>query len=368
MQIMKFVVDRDKLSATLKHLMGVVERRVTIPMTGNLMIEAGTDGFVALTATDMDMELRIRTEAEVSASGLTTVSAQKLADIAANLDKGTTVEFVVKDSVATVLCGRRRFKLGSLDPADFPRLATSQSGKSFAISGITLSSMLAKTVPFVSKDGTRFYLCGVLLDVIDDTLRAVATNGLTLSLAKSQLPDGAEGLPRIIIPGKTCHVARKLFGFGDVSVLAAEHSIALSSEGSTLRSRIIDGSFPDYDMVIPKSNPNILNTEVKALRSAVAIASCIDEDKTKGIAVKLAAGSAEVSSATLNADAATDVIDVDYNGEPLRIGFDSKSLLSILDHIDTENVTIEIGDALSPVVLHGTDDVSSIFVTVPMRV
>ena len=285
---MKFTIDRGGLLKALTHVQSVVERRNTIPILANVLMRAD-DGVVELAATDMDISVIEKVSADVGQQGATTVSAHTLFDIVRKLEEGAQVELGggTEEGQIALRSGRSTLKLATLASEDFPAMADDDMPHSFALGADALRRLIDRTRFAISTEETRYYLNGIYLHAVDGetgkVLRAVATDGHRLALMEVPLPDGAEGMPSVIVPRKTVNELRKLIDESedDVSIALSETKIRFAVDGIVLTSKLIDGTFPDYDRVIPDGNDKFLEVNCKRFERAVDLVSTISTEKSR---------------------------------------------------------------------------------------
>jgi DNA polymerase-3 subunit beta len=372
---MKLVIDRGELLRGLGHVTSVVERRTTIPILSNVLLRANERG-LQFKATDLEREVVEETRADISQSGAATVPAHTLYDIARKLPDGAEVE-IRRDAEKERLVlasGRSRFALQTLAPEDFPDLSAGELPHQFEIGAADLKRLIDKTRFAISTEETRYYLNGIYLHTAaqggQETLRAVATDGHRLAQAERPLPRGAEGMPGIILPRKTVHELHRLVEGTDAGVVVGvSPSKARFEIGSvTLTTKLIDGTFPDYQRVIPKSNDKSLRVRNAEFTSAVDRVSTIVSDR--GRAVKLNVGPDKIVLSVNNQEggSATEELGADYGDTPLEIGFNARYLLDIASQIESEMAHFLLADAGSPTMVRDDSDEGALYVLMPMRV
>ena len=371
---MKVTIERANLLKALNHVHRVVERRNTIPILGNVLLTAeGAD--LALKATDLDMEIVDAAPAMIEQAGATTVPALMLYDIVRKLPDGSEIKLDTSDgSTMTLASGRARFSLQILPDADFPDLSAGDLSVSFTMAGPQLKRLIERTQFAISTEETRYYLNGIFCHVVGEgdaaMLRAVATDGHRLAKAETDAPSGSAGMPGIIIPRKSVGEIQKLLEDPDVSVQVelSDAKIRLTLGSVVLTSKLIDGTFPDYERVIPAGNDKVLTVDKAAFKSAVDRVSTISSDR--GRAVKLSLSEDALALAVNNPDSgsATDEIPAGYSAEPLEIGFNSRYLLDIADQLTSETAEFRLSDPGSPTLIHDQDDSNALYVLMPMRV
>jgi DNA polymerase-3 subunit beta len=370
---MRVTIERSVFLKALTHVQSVVERRNTIPILSNVMIAASADS-VKLTATDLDIEIIETVAAAVSRDGAATVPAHMLYDIVRKLPDGAQLELeqgADKGRVA-VLTGKSRFALQALPPEDFPELASGDFGHSFSAPAKDIKFLLDKTRFAISTEETRYYLNGIYLHEVPSGpyLRAVATDGHRLAQAQLARPEGASGMPGVIVPRKTVLELGKLLDSsdGELTIGLSASKIRFSMGEIVLTSKLIDGTFPDYERVIPRNNDKTLVVDRALFASAVDRVSTISFEKSR--AVKLAAASGRLTLAVNNPDSgsAEEEIPADFESDPLEIGFNSRYLSDVAGQIGADTIRLEMQDAGSPTIVRDPDDPHSLYVLMPMRV
>jgi DNA polymerase-3 subunit beta len=374
---MKLMIDRGALLKTLAHAQSVVERRNTIPILSNLKLEVA-NGKVSVAATDMEIGLTESAPADpASEAGAATAPAHTLYDIVRKLPDGAQVELAL-DAMAerlTVRAGRSNFQLSVLPTEDFPSLADGELATNFRMAARDLSALIDRTRFAISTEETRYYLNGIFLHTADrdgvQVLRAVATDGHRLARAEAPLPDGAAGMPGVIVPRKTVGELRKLLdeaGDNDVEVSLSETKIRFVMGDIVLGSKLIDGAFPDYERVIPSGNDKFMQLDRQAFKDAVDRVSTISTEKSRGVKLAMQPGALVVSASNAEAGAASEEIEADYDDSELEIGFNSRYLLDIANQIEGDVAELSFSDPASPTILRDKADASALYVLMPMRV
>ena len=374
---MKFSIDRSVLLIALQHVHSVVERRNTIPILSNVLIEAKEDG-VYLTSTDMDITVIEKVdlgESEVTQLGTTTTSAQMLYDIVRKLPDNIKVEFLSeKNDRLGIKASSSSFALNCLPSEDFPSIAQEDFKHSFNIDALDLVRLIDKSSFAMSLEETRYYLNGIYLHAIKEDnvekMRTVATDGHRLSRVDINLPQGAEGIPGVIIPRKTILEIRKILEdhTGNVSLSISETKIKLSFNNVVLTSKLLDGTFPDYSRVIPEHNDKLVTISNQSISEAVDRVSTVSTDKTRAIKININKGSVVISATNPDKGSASEHLDVVYNGDEVEIGFNSKYVLDVTRQIKGNEILIKLSDSVSPTLVYDKDDKDVLFVLMPMRV
>ncbi len=367
---MKISIERAALLKALGHVQNVVERRNTIPILSNVLITAEGDK-ITLVATDLDIEVSESSEAVVDAPGDVTAPAHTLYDIARKLPDGSQVSLKINsDNRLDVDAGRSHFTLPLLPSGDFPKMTADGFTHTFDLSTADLRRLIDKTRFAISTEETRYYLNGIYVHAHDGMLRAVATDGHRLALSEMALPVGAEGLPGVIIPRKTVAEIRRLIDGtdGDVNISVSDAKIRFNYGNAVLTSKLIDGTFPDYERVIPKGNEKELMIDNKVFADAVDRVSTISAEKSRSIKLTLTQDTLALVVDNPESGNAREDLMVDYSAEPLEIGFNAKYLLDVTGQIEGRDATFYLDSPASPALVKDSEDPGSLFVLMPLRV
>lgn len=372
---MRLVIERSELLRALGHVTSVVERRTTIPILSNVLLKAA-NGKLEFKATDLEREVMEQATADVSAPGAITVPAHVLHDIIRKLPDGSQVE-IKRDSEServTIMSGQSVFALQALPPEDFPDLAAGDLGTSFKIKAGELRRLLDKTRFAISTEETRYYLNGIYLHIASvgkaKTLRAVATDGHRLAQAEFEMPDGADAMPGVIVPRKTVHELHRLLedSSGQVAVSVNESKVRFVIGSVTLVSKLIDGTFPDYQRVIPKNNDKELTLDKTSFTAAVDRVSTIASERGRAVKLNIAPGKLILSVNNPEGGSATEEMAVDYDADALEIGFNARYLMDIAGQLEGEEAHFFLADPGSPTMIRDDDDAAALYVLMPMRV
>jgi DNA polymerase III subunit beta len=372
---MKLIVERAALLKALSHVQSVVERRTTIPILSNVLLRAEA-GRLALSATDMDLEIIERVPGQIEREGRTTAPAHTLYDIVRKLREGAQVEIQSSgERNAMVLrSGRSIFTLQCLPPEDYPVMASGELPHNFALPASELRTLIDRTRFAISTEETRYYLNGIYLHATKNdevpVIRAVATDGHRLARVEMVLPEGAAGMPGVIVPRKTVLELRRLVeeGEAEVQIALSDTKIRFIVGEAALTSKLIDGTFPDYDRVIPSNNEKILEVDCKSFAEAVDRVSTISTEKSRAVKLAIENGNLKVSATSPENGTAEEELEVRYLASPLEIGFNSRYLLDIAEQIDGEGAQFVMADAGSPTIVRDSADASALYVLMPMRV
>ena len=367
---MKATIERATLLKSLSHVQSVVERRNTIPILSNVLIEARDDGSIRLMATDLDLQVDESVPANVSQAGATTVSAHTLFDIVRKLPEGSQVELSAAEGKMQVNAGRSRFSLSTLPRDDFPVIAEGDLPTRFELPAATLRQVIEKTRFAISTEETRYYLMGIFLHLVDDQLRAAATDGHRLARVTVGKPDGADGMPDVIVPRKCVQELYRLLEEleGTVEISLSPTKVRFGLGSAVLTSKLIDGTFPDYNRVIPTANDKLLKLDPKSFSAGVDRVSTIASEKTRAVKISVDRDKVTLSVTSPENGVATEELAADYGADNLEIGFNARYLLDILGEIDGDTVEVHLADAAAPTLLRENDKSNALYVLMPMRV
>lgn len=371
---MKITLDRAALMRALNHVQSAVERRTTIPILSNVLLKA-EDGVLSLSTTDMDLEINEAVAANVDKPGATTAPASTLFDIVKKLpeDSAVVLELDPTGNQMTVKAGRSNFRLACLPVADFPEIGQGNLPASFSIPARELRALIDRTKFAMSTEETRYYLNGIYLHAADNNglavLRAVATDGHRLARFEMPLPEGAADMPGIIIPRKTIGELRKLVEeAGDsIKVSLSESKIRFAFDHIVLTSKLIDGTFPDYQRVIPKGNDKIIEVNPKAFSRAIDRVSTISDGKSRAVKIALNGKTMTISANSPEAGSATEDLEINGN-DNMEIGFNAKYLMDITGQIEGDGCRLTLADSASPTIIQDAGDASALYVLMPLRV
>lgn len=373
---MKLNIERGALLKSLGHIQSVVERRNTIPILSNVLLEAENGG-LSLAATDLDLAISEKITVETLEPGGITAPAHTLYDIIRKLPDGAQVElyYDVDSQRLSISSGRSKFTLSCLPRDDFPIMAEGDMAYGFKVSAVDLKRLVDKTRFAVSTEETRYYLNGIYLHAAEDedsnpVLRGVATDGHRLARFDMDLPDGAGDIPGVIIPRKAVGELRKLIDEfeGEVEVSLSETKVRFSFADIVLTSKLIDGTFPDYTRVIPEGNDRIMEIDAKQFAEAVDRVSTISTDKTRSVKLAMEEGKLKLSVNSPEHGTATEELGATYSAEEMEIGFNSRYLLDILAQIEGDVAQVILADATAPTILKDLTDEGALYVLMPMRV
>ncbi len=372
---MKLSISRADLMRALSHVQSVVERRNTIPILSNVRLQA-REGALSLSATDMDLEINETVPAQVTTVGSTTAPAHTLHDIVRKLPDGGTVEMSLEGSGAmmTVKSGRSVFKLSCLPVSDFPELGKGDMDINFSVPAASMRDLIDKSRFAMSADETRYYLNGIYVHAAQhngvSVLRAVATDGHRLARFQMPLPEGAAKMPGVIIPRKTVGELRKLLeeAADNVKVSLSDNKVRFSVDHIEMTSKLIDGTFPDYEKVIPNDNNKVIEVDSKAFSQAIDRVSTISSEKTRAVKITINGKGMTLSAQSPDSGSATEEIEINNDNVALEIGFNSRYLLDITQQIDSDGCRMVLADGTGPTIIQDSSDESALYVLMPLRV
>jgi len=372
---MKVSIERSALLRAMSQAQSVVERRNTIPILANVLIEA-EGAAVSFRATDLDIEVVDKALATVERAGATTVAAHILHEIVRKLPDGATVSLSDDGSSGRleVKAGRSNFSLATLPREDFPVMASSEYACNFVVSAPVLRRLFDKSKFAISTEETRYYLNGVYMHAAEGAgghvIRCVATDGHRLARIDAPLPEGAADMPGVIVPRKTVGELRKLLDDDDmqIAVSVSETKVRFATPEITLTSKVIDGTFPDYTRVIPTTNTRRLELDAAEFAHAVDRVSTVSAERSRAVKLTLEDDRLSLSVNAPDSGAADEELAVSYSDERLEIGFNAKYLLEIASQVDRENAVFLFNSSGDPTIMREGNDESAVYVVMPMRV
>jgi DNA polymerase-3 subunit beta len=372
---MKFSIERGTLLKAVAQAQSVVERRNTIPILANVLIEAEGER-VKFRATDLDIEIVDIATAQIERAGATTVSAVMLHEIVRKLPDGALVT-LSEDAASqrlTVQAGRSKFNLATLPKEDFPVMASADYASNFPVPAAALRRLFDKSKFAISTEETRYYLNGVYMHVAEAdggrVLRCVATDGHRLARIDADLPEGAADMPGVIVPRKTVGELRKLLDDDDmkIAVSVSETKVRFATPDITLTSKVIDGTFPDYTRVIPQGNTRRMEVDAAEFAQAVDRVATVSSERSRAVKLSLDEDRLILSVNAPDSGAAEEELAVAYGDERLEIGFNAKYLLEIASQVDRENAVFLFNSSGDPTLMREGNDTTAVYVVMPMRV
>ena len=372
---MKLVVEQTHLIKALGRVQRIVERRNTIPILNNVYLSAEA-GALTIKGTDLDLEMVETIAATIQSNGTTTVSAHLLHDIVRKMADGSTVELETdySETKMTMRAGRSEFSLQTLDGEEFPSISEDDFSHSFEVPASDMAKILGKTQFAISLEETRYYLNGIYFHKSDkdgeDVLRGVATDGHRLALMDVTIPSGAEEIPGVIIPRKAVQELQKLLEEADdnIAIDMSNAKMRFTIKSAVMTTKLIDGTFPDYQRVIPYDNDHMLELPREVFAKAVDRVATISPDRGRAVKLAIEANKLILSVVNPESGSATDELEVSYPAEPITIGFNAKYLLDITTQLDCENAEFYFSNPTAPTLIKDPDNPTAIFVLMPMRV
>ena len=367
---MKFTIARDRLLKALQLATGVVERRQTLPVLANLLIKANADG-VALTGTDLEVEMVARTDVDVEQPGEITIPARKLADIWRALPDGSDVSVSVEGDRATVKSGRSRFTLATLPANDFPEIEGGETDVVVSVAQADLRALIDQVGFAMAQQDVRYFLNGMLFEVTEDHLRTVATDGHRLAMCTKgcTLESPIAARRQAIVPRKAVLELSRLLDEEDEAIriqLGSNH-LRVTKGPFTLTTKLVDGQFPDYDKVVPKDASRTLVGDRDTLRQGFQRASILSNEKYRGVRLAIASDQLTIQANNPEQEEAEEVLEISYDGAGLEIGFNVSYILDVLGAISGSEAKLTLSDGNSSALIEGLDDSNSLYVVMPMR-
>ncbi len=364
---MKLSANREALLKPLQAVIGVVERRQTMPILANVLLVAKNDS-VSVTATDLEVELVASAEVNVDNAGEVTVPGRKLLDICRALPEGAEISVSQSGDKLNVRSGRSKFSLTTLPAAEFPTVEDINAGSKIDVSQEVLARLLEKTHFSMAQQDVRYYLNGLLLETGGKTLRAVATDGHRLALCEVETDGGKLPDQQVIVPRKgVLELQRLMSGEGELSIALGSNHVRIELDGIRFTSKLIDGRFPEYDRVIPKDAGNVVSADRELFRAALQRTAILSNEKYRGIRMIINTGSLVLQAHNPEQEEAEETLEVEYDGDDIEIGFNVNYLLDALSAVDSESVTLGLVDSNSSCLIQepGKDDCK--YVVMPMR-
>ena len=364
---MKLTAEREKLLAPLQAVIGVVERRQTMPVLANVLLGV-SEGRLSVTATDLEVELVAATEVTVQQTGDITVPGRKFLDILRALPEKVTVAITAEGEKAIIRAGRSRFTLATLPAAEFPVIEDINSQQTVQIPHKDLSRLLEKTHFSMAQQDVRYYLNGMLLEIDGQLLRAVATDGHRLALSEATLEIKAKSSQQVIVPRKgVLELQRVLTPEGTASVAIGTNHVRAQIGDVRFTSKLIDGRFPEYSRVIPSAPAAAIRADRDVLRQALQRTAILSNEKYRGIRINMRKNAMTVQAHNPEQEEAEEEIEVNYEGADLEVGFNVNYLLDALAAIDGQDVEIGLTDSNSSCLIRSPGNASSRYVVMPMR-
>jgi DNA polymerase-3 subunit beta len=370
---MKISVQRDTLAPALAALSRVVERRNTIPALSNILLRA-EGGRLTLRATDLDIQAETSLACEVAEAGAITLPAHTLSDIVRKLPAEAAISFELAGERMALRAGRSRFTVQTLPESDFPDITIGEFSHRFALPAKEFAAALSQVEFAISTEETRYYLNGIHMHTIPvdgaTRLRAVATDGHRLSRLELPTPEGAEGMPGVIVPRKTVAELGKIAKDhdGEIVLELSATKIRATAGSTTLTSKLIDGTFPDYQRVIPAGNDKLVTLDAEPFKQAIDRVATISSERGRAVKLSLSDTGLTLSVSNPDSGTATEEIEPDYDGQPIEIGFNARYLLDIVGVLGGDSIQMKLAEPGAPAIFQRREGDSLLVVLMPMRV
>ncbi len=366
---MQITISRDQFLKPLMQVSGAIERKHTLPILSNVLLEVN-QGVLAMTGTDLEIELVASTHLEHDADDAKlTLPAKKLLDICKSLPDGSEVSIATKDTQVELRSGKSRFSLSSLAAEDFPNLEQWQSDVEFQLTRLELRKLLESTHFSMANQDVRYYLNGMSFEVENTELKTVATDGHRLAIAQHTLGQSLGTQRQLIIPRKGVLEMMRLIPADDelVTIQFGANHVRIVDASFTFTSKLVDGRFPDYRRVLPRGGDKQVIANREWLRSALSRVSILSNEKFRGVRLNLASGELKISANNPEQEQAEEVVEVNYQGDDLEIGFNVSYILDVLNTIKTDDVLFTLSDTNSSALIEGTGEADAMYVVMPMR-
>ncbi|MBD3646587.1 MAG: DNA polymerase III subunit beta [Pseudomonadales bacterium] len=365
---MKFTVNREALLRPLQQVAGVVERRQTLPVLANVLMQV-QENQVALTGTDLEVELIGRIDLVAATPGDITVPARKLLDICRELPEKADIEFELTEQRLVIKSGRFRSTLSTLPAADFPSVERSATELSTSLDSKAFKRILDRTAFAMAQQDVRYFLNGMLIEMADDYVRAVATDGHRLALSNLATEGGEQAQRQVIVPRKGVLELQRLLHDvdGEIEVTIGSNHLCAESSEFTLTTKLVDGRFPEYQRVIPKEGDKVVMADKQELRQALNRTAILSNEKFRGIRVSLSSGVLQLSANNPEQEEAEESVAVEYDGDDLEVGFNVGYLQDVLNVLESEKVRMTVHDSNSSALLEEPDNDDSVYVVMPMK-
>jgi DNA polymerase III subunit beta len=366
---MKFSLSKETMVKQLQLVVGVVERRQTLPILSNVLIQLDGDR-LAVKGTDLEVEIVSHGQLDTAGNvaGEATVPARKLLDICRSLPDQAILNFNFADNRAIITSGRSKFTLATLPANEFPGVEDGIGAIGFTCVSGDLKQLIDKTAFAMAHQDVRYYLNGMLWEVNQGNLRAVATDGHRLAMSNLALSVGEQKKNQSILPRKgVMELSRLLAEDGSIKVEVGEHHIRVLGGDFHFTSKLVDGAYPDYDRVLPKGGTWTITGDREMLRQAFTRTAILSNEKYRGVRLAFSADLLKMSATNPDQEEAQEEIEVSYKGDQFEIGFNVNYILDVLNTLDGETVSFTLTDANSSALVEGLTDSSAVYVIMPMR-
>ncbi|WP_394245166.1 DNA polymerase III subunit beta [Vibrio astriarenae] len=365
---MKFTIAREHLLKPLQQVSGALGGRPTLPILGNLLIKV-ENNTLSMTATDLEVELvsKVALESDCEAGSIT-VPSRKFLDICRSLPDACQITFVLEGERVQVRSGRSRFSLATLPANDFPNIEDWQNEVAISLTQAELKALIDKTQFSMANQDVRYYLNGMLFEIDGTTLRSVATDGHRMAVSQTELNTAAEN-QQIILPRKGVQELVKLLDAPEqvVELQIGSSNLRAEVNNFTFTSKLVDGRFPDYRRVMPQSTDKTLEASCDELRQAFSRAAILSNEKFRGVRVNLDGGDMRITANNPEQEEAEELLDVQFEGEAIEIGFNVNYVLDVLNTLRCETVRLSMSSANASALIENADDDSAMYVVMPIR-
>lgn len=366
---MNFTISRENFLQPLQLVSGAVERRHTLPILSNVLIKV-SEGALWLTGTDLEVELisSVRLEGDF-AEGEITVPAKKLFDICRGLSEGTEINFSLDGNKALIRAGRGRYTLSTLSASDYPNLEDWEGELEFEVSGANLKRLIDSVQFSMAQQDVRYYLNGMSLETEEHLVRTVATDGHRLALCRMEYTEATLSARQVIIPRKGVLEISRLIEDDDklLKIQIGANHIRLFSSEFIFTSKLVDGRFPDYRRVLPKDGDKVIIAKKDVLKDAFSRAAILSNEKFRGVRLNISSGELKITANNPEQEEAEEIVDIDYEGDSLEIGFNVAYLIDVLNSLVSNDVKINLTDANSSALIEDAADDAALYVIMPMR-
>lgn len=365
---MKTTIKREDLLHPLQQVIGAVERRQTLPILGNVLFKS-TGSDLSLTATDLEIEMVASLVADSSADFQTTIPARKLLDICKALPESAVITFNVEENRVSLNSGRSRFTLATLPAQDFPGLDELEAKQTFSIPQQQLKALFDKTSFAMAQQDVRYYLNGILMEISAGKAKLVATDGHRLALSEAELDAGPDESRQIIIPRKAVLELSRLLDSTDAPAKCSlgQNHLRVETDSLVFTTKLIDGKFPDYQRVIPVDGNKTMEVDRETLKQSMSRIAILSNEKYRGIRLSLSNGNLAIQANNPDQEEAEEELAVEYQESELEIGFNVTYLIDVLNVLDSEKVQVKLKDSNSSAIIADSQDSSSLYVVMPMR-
>jgi DNA polymerase-3 subunit beta len=366
---MKFTVIKEAILKQLQLVVGVVERRQTLPILSNVLVKLEAN-HLAITGTDLEVEVLSHSNLEGVdyKAGETTIPARKFLDICRSLPDKAVINVECENNRAVISSGRSKFTLSTMPSTEFPNVDQGPGELTFDCTADQIKLLIDRTSFAMANQDVRYYLNGMLWEVTSGQLRAVATDGHRLAMTTLQLAIACDNKVQAILPRKgVVELSRLLAEEGGVEVMVGDNHIRIKGADFVFTSKLVDGAYPDYDRVLPKDGTLCITGEIDVLRQAFSRTAILSNEKYRGVRLAFSENLLMMSATNPEQEEAEEEVEVNYTGEPFEIGFNVNYILDVLNNLDGDTVSFTLSGANSSALLEGAADKDSVYVIMPMR-